>query len=97
MNWLYLIGGGVSLLLLAYLSIALLKPEKFSFDMRSRARKRDCVPPRGWPMALTLVFWIEKLSFAGLRLIMTITGAPPTQQVRRSCDAPSTVVSMKRW
>lgn len=30
MNWLYLVGGGVSILLLVYLSIALLKPEKFS-------------------------------------------------------------------
>lgn len=30
MSWLYLVGGCVSALLLAYLSIALLKPEKFS-------------------------------------------------------------------
>lgn len=30
MNWLYLIGGTVSVLLLIYLTIALLKPEKFS-------------------------------------------------------------------
>ncbi len=30
MNRLYLVGGGVALLLLAYLLVALLKPEKFS-------------------------------------------------------------------
>ena len=30
MNWLYLVGGGTSLLLLVYLAWALLKPEKFS-------------------------------------------------------------------
>ena len=30
MNWLYLLGGALALLLLAYLTIALLKPEKFS-------------------------------------------------------------------
>ena len=30
MNWLYVIGGGVAVLLLAYLTLALLKPEKFS-------------------------------------------------------------------
>lgn len=30
MNWLYLVGGGISVVLLVYLSIALLKPEKFS-------------------------------------------------------------------
>jgi K+-transporting ATPase KdpF subunit len=30
MNWLYIIGAGVSALLLVYLAIALLKPEKFS-------------------------------------------------------------------
>jgi K+-transporting ATPase KdpF subunit len=30
MNWLYLLGGLVSVLLLAYLVLALLKPEKFS-------------------------------------------------------------------
>jgi K+-transporting ATPase KdpF subunit len=30
MNWLYLIGAGVSAMLLLYLTLALLKPEKFS-------------------------------------------------------------------
>lgn len=30
MNWLYLTGGVISALLLAYLAVALLKPEKFS-------------------------------------------------------------------
>jgi K+-transporting ATPase KdpF subunit len=30
MSWLYLVGGIVSVLLLAYLTVALLKPEKFS-------------------------------------------------------------------
>jgi K+-transporting ATPase KdpF subunit len=30
MNWLYLIGGATSVALLAYLTVALLKPEKFS-------------------------------------------------------------------
>jgi K+-transporting ATPase KdpF subunit len=30
MNWITFVGGGVSALLLAYLTIALLKPEKFS-------------------------------------------------------------------
>jgi K+-transporting ATPase KdpF subunit len=29
MNWLYLIGGVVAVLLLAYLTIALLRPERF--------------------------------------------------------------------
>jgi K+-transporting ATPase KdpF subunit len=30
MNWLYVVGGAVSVLLLLYLTLALLKPEKFS-------------------------------------------------------------------
>ncbi|MGN6627631.1 MAG: K(+)-transporting ATPase subunit F [Tepidisphaeraceae bacterium] len=30
MNWLYLVGGGIAVLLLMYLAVALLKPEKFS-------------------------------------------------------------------
>jgi K+-transporting ATPase KdpF subunit len=30
MNWLYVVGGVIALLLLAYLTLALLKPEKFS-------------------------------------------------------------------
>jgi K+-transporting ATPase KdpF subunit len=30
MNWLYLLGGGTAALLLAYLTVALLKPERFS-------------------------------------------------------------------
>ena len=30
MNWLYFVGGCLSLLLLAYLGVALLLPEKFS-------------------------------------------------------------------
>ena len=30
MTWLDLVGGGLSVLLLVYLSVALLKPEKFS-------------------------------------------------------------------
>lgn len=30
MNWLYLVAGGISVLLMVYLLIALLKPEKFS-------------------------------------------------------------------
>jgi len=30
MNWLYLVGAGVSLALLVYLSVALLWPERFS-------------------------------------------------------------------
>ncbi|MGN6506523.1 MAG: K(+)-transporting ATPase subunit F [Tepidisphaeraceae bacterium] len=30
MNWLYLVGGGIAVLLLVYLAVALLKPEKFS-------------------------------------------------------------------
>ena len=30
MNWIYLISGGVSLVLLVYLTVALLKPEIFS-------------------------------------------------------------------
>jgi K+-transporting ATPase KdpF subunit len=30
MNWLYLVGGTLALLLLVYLTLALLKPEKFS-------------------------------------------------------------------
>ena len=30
MNWLYLLGAGISAALLLYLTIALLKPEKFS-------------------------------------------------------------------
>jgi K+-transporting ATPase KdpF subunit len=30
MNWLYVLGGGVSIALLVYLTLALLKPEKFS-------------------------------------------------------------------
>jgi K+-transporting ATPase KdpF subunit len=30
MSWLYVLGGIVSVLLLAYLTVALLKPEKFS-------------------------------------------------------------------
>jgi len=30
MNWLYLVGGVIAAMLLVYLTIALLKPEKFS-------------------------------------------------------------------
>jgi K+-transporting ATPase KdpF subunit len=30
MNWLYVVGGTVAALLLVYLTVALLKPEKFS-------------------------------------------------------------------
>ncbi|MGB7160856.1 MAG: K(+)-transporting ATPase subunit F [Tepidisphaeraceae bacterium] len=30
MNWLYVVGAVLSVLLLAYLTVALLKPEKFS-------------------------------------------------------------------
>lgn len=30
MNWLYLVGGGIAVLLLVYLAVALLNPEKFS-------------------------------------------------------------------
>lgn len=30
MNWLYMVGGVISVLLLAYLSVALLWPERFS-------------------------------------------------------------------
>ena len=30
MNWLYLVGGMLAVLLLVYLTLALLKPEKFS-------------------------------------------------------------------
>ncbi len=30
MNWLYLVGGTLAVLLLVYLTLALLKPEKFS-------------------------------------------------------------------
>lgn len=30
MNWLYLVGGVLSVMLLGYLTVALLKPEKFS-------------------------------------------------------------------
>jgi K+-transporting ATPase KdpF subunit len=30
MTWLYLLGGAIAVLLLSYLTVALLKPEKFS-------------------------------------------------------------------
>ena len=30
MNWLYVVGGAIAALLLIYLTLALLKPEKFS-------------------------------------------------------------------